>query len=278
MRTIPKLIAIAVLGLLGLMLLAGCSGAAAPEGKTGATNVKQDPAMLEKSAWVAAEIRDGSGSLAPVVEGSRVTAAFKGGQVTGNASVNNYNAQYKTSTDNGITFSVGAVTMMAGPEPLMAQETNYLAALKDARTFSVSAEKLELFDEAGKPIVAYEAAVAPRLTGQTWYANGYNNGKEAVVGLVASSTITINFTVDGEVAGNASINEYGTTFKVDGENLTIAPEIRTTMMAGPDELMKQEQAYLAALPKTTRYEIVNDELILWNKDARVASYNLTPLQ
>ncbi len=277
MRTFPKLIAIAVLGLLGLTLLAGCGEAAAPEGSTRVI-AKQDATLLEKSNWVATEIRDGSGSLSPVVEGSRVTAAFKAGQVTGNASVNTYNATYSTSAEDAITFGPGATTMMAGPEPLMAQETNYLAALQDARAYSVSAEKLELFDEAGKVVVAFEGAVAPRLTGQTWYANAYNNGKQAVVGLVASSTITINFTVEGQVAGNASINEYGTSFTVDGENLTIAPEIRTTMMAGPKDLMQQEQAYLAALPKTTRYEIVNDELILWNKDARVASYNLTPVK
>lgn len=277
MRTFPKLIAIAVLGLLGLTMLAGCGQAAAPEGSTRVV-AKQDPTMLEKSNWVATEIRDASGSLSPVVEGSRVTALFKAGKVAGNASVNNYAATYSTSAEDAITFAPGATTMMAGPEPLMAQETSYLAALKDARAYSVSAEKLELFDEAGKPLVAFEAAVAPRLTGQTWYCTGYNNGKNAVVSLVASSTITINFTVDGRVAGNAGVNEYGTSFKVDGENLTIAPEITTTMMAGPEDLMKQEQAYLAALPKTTRYEILNDELILWNKDARVAGYKLTPLQ
>lgn len=276
MRTFPKLIAIAVLGLLAVTVLAGC-GEAAPEGSTRVV-AKQDATLLEKSNWVATEIRDESGSLSPVVEGSRVTALFKAGQVAGNASVNTYNATFSTSAEDTIKFGPGATTMMAGPEPLMAQEANYLAALQDARAYSVSAEKLELFDEAGKPIVAFEAAVAPRLTGQTWYATGYNNGKEAFVGLVASSTITINFTVDGLVAGNASVNEYGTSFTVEGENLTISPEIRTTMMAGDKELMQQEKEYLAALPKTTRYEILNDELILWNKDARIAGYKLTPLQ
>ena len=60
--------------------------------------------------------------------------------------------------------------------------------------------------------------------------------------------------------------------------MTISPEITSTKMAGPDDLMKQEQLYLAALPTTTRYEIIGDELILWNRDARVASYTLTPLQ
>ena len=34
---------------------------------------------------------------------------FKAGEVTGNASVNRYNAKYTTSTDDAITFALGAI-------------------------------------------------------------------------------------------------------------------------------------------------------------------------
>ncbi len=47
--------------------------------------------------------------------------------------------------------------------------------------------------------------------------------------------------------------------------MTVDPEIATTMMAGPEELMTQEAAYLAALPKTATYTIEGDEL--WLRDA-----------
>jgi heat shock protein HslJ len=40
-------------------------------------------------------------------------------------------------------------------------------------------------------------------------------------------------------------------------------------MAGPEELMKQESAYLAALPKTATYTIEGDEL--WLRDASGAA-------
>ena len=48
--------------------------------------------------------------------------------------------------------------------------------------------------------------------------------------------------------------------------MTIDPQIVSTKMAGPDDLMAQEAAYLAALPKTATYVIDGDQLTL--RDAR----------
>lgn len=277
MRTLRRAILIAVVGLLGLAALAGCT-AATPDATTGAVNVKQDPTMLESVNWVATDIRDASGSLAPVVADSKVTAMFKGGEVTGDSSVNRYIAKYTTSTDDAIKFTPGASTQMAGPEPLMTQEANYLAALADTRTYRVSAEKLELFDETGKPLVTFAATKQATLTGQTWYLNGYNNGKEAVVGMADATPVTAVFADGGTLSGNGGVNQYNTTYTTTGEKMAISDQITSTKMAGPENLMTQEQLYLAALPTTTRYEITGDELILWNGDARVASYSVTPLK
>ena len=64
-------------------------------------------------------------------------------------------------------------------------------------------------------------------------------------------------------------------YKAIGASLTIDPVITTTRMAGPEELMSQEKAYLGALPKTTRFDIRGDRLELWGKTGRVASFRLT---
>jgi len=279
MRTTYKLLVTAVLCVALAVIATGCSNpATAPEPTTGAVNVKQDPALLEASNWAATDIRDASGALVPVVADSRVTAIFKAGAVTGNASVNRYNGTYTTSTDDAITFGPVTATLMAGPEPLMTQETNYLAAMTATRTYRVSADKLELFDESGKPTVTYAAAKPAALTGQTWYCTGYNNGKQAVVGMVDTTPVTAVFADDLTLSGNGGVNQYNTTYTVTDDKMTISDKIVSTKMAGSDKLMEQEQLYLAALPTTTRYEITGDELILWNGDARVASYSLTPLK
>ncbi len=46
--------------------------------------------------------------------------------------------------------------------------------------------------------------------------------------------------------------------------MTIDAKIVSTKMAGPADLMRQEDAYLAALPKTSTYSIEGDEL--WLRD------------
>ena len=97
----------------------------------------------------------------------------------------------------------------------------------------------------------------------------YNNGKGALQGLAASSAITAKFGSDGSLAGNASINQYSTTYTTSGETMSIAAEIVSTQMAGPEELMQQEAAYLAALPQTATFTIEGDEL--WLRDSSGAA-------
>ncbi len=267
--------------LLGSLALVGCSGATTG-GPSG--TAKQDPALLEGSNWVATQIRDSAGTMAPVVASSRATAQFKAGVVNGSASINQYRGTYTVAEPDAIAIQMGPSTLMGGPEELMVQETNFTAAMGASKTYTVSSEKLELFDESGKPTVVFEAGKKLSLVGPTWYCTGYNNGKDAVVGLETGSQITIQFSADDKIAGSAGVNQYSTTYSApEGVEAASGPmkidaEIITTRMAGPDELMAQEQAYLAALPTTTRFEIQNEELILWNGDARVAGYRLTPLE
>ena len=256
-----------LLVLFAAALLGGCT--------SGPASSQQNPALLEGPNWTATQLRGSSGTLAPVVPGSEISAVFKAGAVSGKGSVNQYNATYSVSGKNAITFKLGSTTLMAGPPPLMTQETNYFTALGEAKSYMVSADKLSLLDTAGQPLVVYAAKAPVALTGQTWYCTGYNNGKQAVVSLVDSTPITAVFGVDKTLSGSSGVNTYNTGYTVDGSKMTIAPEIRSTQMAGPEPLMAQEQAYLAALPTTTRYEINGDELILWNGDARVAGYRLT---
>jgi len=59
--------------------------------------------------------------------------------------------------------------------------------------------------------------------------------------------------------------------------MTIMPDIVTTKMAGPEKLMKQEAAYLAALPQAADYTIEGDELWLrGNEGAVLAQYVAAP--
>ena len=97
----------------------------------------------------------------------------------------------------------------------------------------------------------------------------YNNGKGGLQSLAASSAITATFGSDGSLAGNASVNRYTTTYATSGDTMSVDAQIVTTKMAGPEKLMKQESAYLAALPRTATYTIEGDEL--WLRDSTGAA-------
>lgn len=158
---------------------------------------------------------------------------------------------------------------MAGPEDAMAQEAAYFAALVKAATFAVNGGELTLSDDAGAVLVRYTVLEPTALEGTEWQALAYNNGKGGLQSVAADGEITAIFGVDGSLTGNASVNQYSTTYTTSGETMTIKAEVVTTKMAGSEELMAQEGAYLAALPKTATYAIEGDEL--WLRDAEGAA-------
>jgi heat shock protein HslJ len=254
----PAIVIVSVLVLtLMLAVLGGCGGNAADDSKA-----------LEGKTWKATEIT----GVPEIVssKGSATTAVFAGGKIAGSGAINRYSGPYTTGPGN--TIEVGALisTQMAGEPAAMAQEQAYFAALQKATEYSVTETSLTLMDEKGATLVKYEAVEPTALTGTEWQAVAYNNGKGALQSLAADSTITATFGEDGTLAGNASVNQYSTKYTVSGQDqMTIDPQIATTKMAGPEDLMAQEAAYLAALPQTATYTIEGDEL--WLRDATGAA-------
>ena len=244
--------------LLGVLTVSGCGGG----------NEADDSAALQGKNWVAGEIA-GIDSVLPAEQGL-ATAIFKDGTITGSGTVNRYNASYETGSGNTIQIAAAASTQMAGPPEAMAQEAAYFAALQKAVTYAATAESLELLDDEGQVLIKYDAVEPTPLTGTEWQATAYNNGKGGLQSPAADSMITATFGDDGTLSGNASVNQYNATYTVSAEDtMTIDSAIATTKMAGAEELMAQEAAYLAALPQTATYTIDGDQL--WLRDANGAA-------
>lgn len=223
----------------------------------------QDPSALEGPRWAATGIANGTGELVSVLGGTDVYAEFGGRRVAGSSGVNNYSAAYRTTAEDGIEITAPTSTLMAGPAPLMDQERQYLAQLEAASRYRVSSTTLELLDEDGEVLVRYEAATPSALERTLWLCTGYNNGKEAVVSPIAESRITAQFREDGTVGGSSGVNTYSTSYSTSGRGaIVVDSEITTTKLAGPEELMVQEAAYLAALPRAGFYRLSGDTLEL----------------
>ena len=254
------LVAAAALG--GSGCSSGADSSASPS-SAGADNSQ----LLEGKIWKATAIVGVTTVL--TTNGTEVTAAFAAGALSGSGGVNRYTATYETQPGDKITISQPASTMMAGPPKAMAQEQAYFAALARATAFAVTADSLTLMDDQGTELVSYAVVQPTALEGTEWDALAYNNGKGGLQSLAADSAITATFGSDGSLTGNASINRYTTTFTTSGDTMSIDAAIATTKMAGPDDLMKQEAAYLAALPTTATFAIEGDEL--WLRDSTGAA-------
>jgi len=70
------------------------------------------------------------------------------GTVSGNGGVNTFNGPFE-STEKTVKIGPLASTMMAGPQELMDQEAQYLAALQNATVWTLVQGRLEMRDEAG---------------------------------------------------------------------------------------------------------------------------------
>jgi len=138
--------------LLGVLFAAVFSlGCASAESETGAT--------LLGTSWVLDSYRDGKGGVASVLEDTRVSIAFSdNGDLAGLAGCNSYWGTYAAEDDE---LSIGSLdsTSLSCPEPagVMEQEKACLQALRDAATFEIEGDTLELRSDDGSLLASYDA-------------------------------------------------------------------------------------------------------------------------
>ena len=99
--------------------------------------------------WNVTGYNTGTEAVTSPIAGTTLTATFTpDGQVSGNAGCNTYTGAY---TLDGTSLTVGplATTMMACEQPIMDQETKFLAALQVPTTVETSGGTVTLRDAAG---------------------------------------------------------------------------------------------------------------------------------
>lgn len=216
---------------------------------------------LEGTYWILQGMTNQQGESQNILPDSVIDAIFQDGSVTGTDGCNQYSAGYQVNGNN-ISIQPGISTLMACPEPIMDQAQTYMSTLANASSFKITGDTLEILNEKGKTVLTYQAGDTS-LTGTSWTATSYNNGKEAVVSVLAGSEITAEFGEDGTLSGSAGCNRYTASYSVDGDSIQVSPPASTRMMcASPEGVMEQEAAYLAAIPQAARYELRADSLTL----------------
>jgi heat shock protein HslJ len=128
-------------------------------GKELATFNTLEPAALTGTNWQATGINNGKGGVVSTATTSKSTALFAtDGKLSGNTGCNSYNTTYTTDGNKISIKSPMATTRMACEQALMDQETQYLAALAKAATYTLTESKLELRDSSGALQVSYLTA------------------------------------------------------------------------------------------------------------------------
>jgi heat shock protein HslJ len=196
--------------------------------------------------------------------GTTISARFVGGTVSGHAGLNRYRADYVLTGDT-LELGPAATTLMAGDPAVMRAEHDYLQLLGAIDGYRLEDEGLVLMDRGRTPILWFRAApdVDQGIVG-TWSVRGVRIS-DGVVSNVTDPDRTMTFTADGQVSGQAGVNTFRGSARVDGDRIVIGP-LRTTRMAGSPEAMDAEAAFLEALEAVVAVRLEGDDLTLLDAD------------
>jgi heat shock protein HslJ len=114
-------------------------------GRKIATFKMQQAVALKGVTWRATVYNNGRGAAVSLIGGSKITATFGDGVLSGSAGCNHYRAAYITE-GSSITIQAPAATRKAcsRPDGVMQQENQYLKALTTAATYAIQGRQLEL--------------------------------------------------------------------------------------------------------------------------------------
>ena len=196
---------------------------------------------LDGTAWVLASLPGRS-----LVEGATATLQFEGGRASGTDGCNRYSTSYNADGSKLKFGAAGAATMMACAPAIMEQAHAFTSSLGKTSSHRVEEGQLQLLGPDGN-IVASFAPQLLALADTSWRVTGYNNGRQAVVSVLADTQLSLSFAADGRVSGSAGCNNFMGTYTVSGSSLKLGPAATTRKLCAQPDVMEQEQQFLKAL-------------------------------
>lgn len=223
-----------------------------------------DTPPLDGTAWTLTSL----GGRAPPTKVT-ATARFEGSRVQGTNGCNRYSAPVVIQGTKVEISPNAATTNMACPPEIMKLADTFMTALVSARSYRVSNHRLELLGADGRVLATFSAQ-SQSLAGTSWHVTGINNGKEAVVSLVAGTSVTMNFAMGGKVAGLGGCDNFTSTYTQEAGKLTFASAAATRRMCTVSGVMEQEQAFFKALESVATARIEGNQLELRTADGALA--------
>lgn len=250
-------------------VLAACALPPAPPPKAADTNMPAQSQSTSNALAGTDWVLESLGGNTPVA-GTQATLNFiDETRVAGSDGCNRFTGSY-TADGNALKFGLLGSTMMACSEPIMRQANAFSRALAETQSFAIANARLSLNDKAGAPLAVF-ASVNTDLAGTKWNVTNFNNGKQAVVGTLEGTTLTVAFGEDGTVSGSAGCNNFTGGYQQGKGTLSIGPLGSTMKMCvAPDGIMEQEAQFLKALESAATYQFDGDMLSFRTKDDALA--------
>jgi heat shock protein HslJ len=210
---------------------------------------KISAADLNGTSWTLLELDTDQPALAD----APITLSFTGDQLSGSGGCNSYNGSFTLGADNPFVMTVGplAATQMACPEPILNQETAYLAALQGVSQWGYLIGDLVLYygkedGTLGRLLFTPSAAASPataagerstrvaELTATPWQWVSFTDPVEQF-DIADPENYTIAFNPDGTVNVKADCNNAAGTYAADDSgSLTIEIGPMTLAACPPD--------------------------------------------
>lgn len=118
----------------------------------------------------------------------------------------------------------------------------------------------------GGLLLAACAGIGNSLDGTSWQLNKYRNEDGKLVSVKTNTVVTALFQAN-KVAGIAGCNNYNSSYEASGNQLTFSPPATTRKLCvNPLGIMKQENAYLAALEQVQTFRQRDNSLEMRDSD------------
>ena len=220
---------------------------------------------LDGTTWILGTL-DGR----PPLPGTDVTLSFEAGAAFGSDGCNRYRASYELGEDGRLAVGPAmATTLMACAEDVMAQAAAFSDALREVAFLRRDDGVLVLLDHSDAVRATFK--VQDRSLEDTdWVVTGFNNGRQAVVSVLAGTELTATF-ADGMVGGSGGCNRYRASFEMDGDRIRIGPAATSRRSCGsPGGVMEQEAQFLRAIESVAAARMEGDRLELRTADGALA--------
>jgi heat shock protein HslJ len=217
---------------------------------------------LTQGVWLWQRTSYADGTTIPCSDPSKYTLAFLDtGIYSVQADCNQGSGAY-TVDGSRLTLQPGPMTRAACPPG--SQDTVFLKDLGRVSTYVFDGDNLVLNLELDSGNMVFSPRPQVSLTGSPWQVVGVNNGHEAVASVVSGTQLDATFGEDGIVSGSTGCNTYRGLYTVAGVAIAFGSLLSTRRPCPSDAATAQEQAFLAALGASTRYELRGDRLTLRN--------------